>query len=94
MSIMVILSIVLNSYWMLLMIKMIIRVIKRSLAPAKPQENIEKIELVKADSLAQRENENDCAGSTQGSNAAEQIEEEQNDTEEQDQKLECLGMEI
>ena len=52
MAVMVILSIVLNSYWMLLMIKMITRVIKRALAPPKPDENIEKIELVKADSLA------------------------------------------
>ena len=44
----------LNSYWFILMVKMIVRVIKRALAPKK-EENIEKIELIKADSLADRE---------------------------------------
>ena len=76
MAIMVILSMALNSYWFILMVKMIVRVIKRALAP-KQEDNIEKIELIKADSLADREKqEQECVRSTQGSNAAEGIEEE------------------
>ncbi len=51
MAVMVILSVVLNSYWMWLMIKMIVRVIKRAMQP-KVDDGTEKIELVKADSLA------------------------------------------
>ena len=54
----------LNSYWFILMVKMIVRVIKRALAPKK-EENIEKIELIKADSLADREKqEQECVRST------------------------------
>jgi len=41
MAIMVILSMALNSYWFILMVKMIVRVIKRALAP-KQEDNIEK----------------------------------------------------
>ena len=59
---MVLLSIVLNSYWMWLMIKMIVRVISRSLTE-KNDEPIEKVELVKADALA-IDNEADCGSST------------------------------
>ena len=77
MAIMVVLSIVLNSYWFWLMLKMIIRVVKRALNPP-PEENEEKIELVKADSLA-LQNEAECAKSTEGSiheGGSEEIEEE------------------
>ena len=63
MAIMVVLSIVLNSYWFILMVKMIIRMIKKLQAPK--ENNEEKIELVKADALAE---EADCGSSTQGSN--------------------------
>ena len=53
MGVMVLLSIALNSYWMYLMIKMLIRVLKRARqAEADP---IEKVELVKADALAEDE---------------------------------------
>lgn len=48
---MVILSLVLNAYWFMLMTKMIIRVINRALAKKKDTDE-EKLELVKADSLA------------------------------------------
>lgn len=67
MAIMVILSIVLNSYWFILMVNMIIRLIKKMQAPSE-KVNEEKIELVKADSLAMGGEEADCATSTQGSN--------------------------
>jgi len=73
MAIMVILSIVLNSYWFMLMVKMIIRVLGRIGKPSIKTEPIEKIELVKADALA--ENEVDCGNSTQGSNEGEIAEE-------------------
>jgi hypothetical protein len=63
MAIMVILSIVLNSYWFILMINMIIRMIKKLQAPKDKDE--ETIELVKADALAE---DADCGSSTQGSN--------------------------
>ncbi len=78
---MVILSVVLNSYWMWLMIKMIVRVIKRAMQPKTEDEDNEKIELVKADSLAENnDNEADCgSSSTQGSNLGEIAEEAQND---------------
>lgn len=68
MSIMVILSIGLNSYWMWLMIKMIVRVLQRS-RMAQP-DPIEKVELVKADALAM-DNEADWGSSTQGSHLGE-----------------------
>ena len=56
MAIMVLLSIVLNSYWMLLMVKMIWRVIMRARAAANQNhEPIEKVELVKADALAEQQ---------------------------------------
>ena len=81
MAVMVILSVVLNSYWMWLMIKMIVRVIKRAMQP-KVEDDNEKIELVKADSLANNnDNEADCGSSTQGSNLGEIAEEAQNDNE-------------
>ena len=48
-AIMVILSIVLNSYWFWLMIKMLLRVIGR--ATTLKEDPMEKVELVKADSL-------------------------------------------
>ena len=48
--IMVLLSMALNSYWMWLMCKMILRVIKKALNPP-PEEAIEKVELIKADAL-------------------------------------------
>ena len=64
MAIMVILSIVLNSYWFILMLKMLIRTIKKLMGGNK-QEDEEKVELVKADALAE---EADCGSSTQGSN--------------------------
>ena len=79
MTIMVILSIVLNSYWFMLMCKMIIRVLSRIGRPSIRAEPIEKIELVKADVLA--ENEADCGNSTQGSNEGEIAEDAQNDPE-------------
>ena len=81
MAVMVILSVVLNSYWMWLMIKMIVRVIKRAMQPkVDDDEHNEKIELVKADSLANNnDNEADCGSSTQGSNLGEIAEEAQND---------------
>lgn len=63
MAIMVVLSIVLNSYWFILMVNMMIRMIKKLQAPK--ENNEEKIELVKADALAE---EADCGSSTQGSN--------------------------
>lgn len=63
MAIMVILSIVLNSYWFILMVNMIIRMIKKLQAPKDKDE--ENIELVKADALAE---DADCGSSTQGSN--------------------------
>ena len=66
---MVILSIVLNSYWMLLMIKMIVRVISR--ARTVQHDPIEKVELVKADALAIDAEADDCGSSTQGSNMGE-----------------------
>lgn len=69
MVIMVILSIVLNSYWMLLMIKMIVRVISR--ARTVQHDPIEKVELVKADALAIDAEADDCGSSTQGSNMGE-----------------------
>ena len=80
MAIMVLLSIALNSYWMLLMIKMIARVIMRARGTANQKhEPNEKIELVKADALAERQAEEEeydnnadgksCGSSTQGSNA-------------------------
>ena len=56
----------LNSYWMWLMCKMILRVINKALAP--PVDPIEKVELVKADALKM---EHDAAISTEGSNADE-----------------------
>ena len=65
MAIMVILSIVLNSYWFILMVNMMIRMIKKLGAPAVTDE--EKIELVKADALAMGGDEADCGSSTQGS---------------------------
>lgn len=74
MAIMVILSIMLNSYWMWLMIKMIGRVISRAMKPKDEDENLEKVELVKADALA-IDNEADCGSSTQGSNMGEIAEE-------------------
>ena len=52
MALMVLLSLVLNSYWMFLMVKMIWRVISRTLNPPPKQDPIEKVELVKADGLA------------------------------------------
>ena len=61
MAIMVLLSIVLNSYWMLLMIKMIVRVLRRAGEPK--HEPIEKVELVKSDALAE-DNNDDCGSST------------------------------
>ena len=96
MAIMVLLSIALNSYWMLLMIKMIIRVLRRASEPK--HEPIEKVELVKADALAE-DNNDDCGSSTQGSNAGEIAEENNNcdemdDPEIQDEKVENLGMEL
>lgn len=54
MAVMVLLSILLNSYWMLLMIKMMARVIRRAMV-TKSVEPIENVELIKADSLAQNE---------------------------------------
>ena len=75
MAIMVILSVVLNSYWMWLMIKMIARVIKRAIYPPTEEDPTEKIELVKADGLA-IDNEADCGSSTQGSNFADEIPDE------------------
>ena len=63
MAIMVILSIVLNSYWFMLMVNMLIRTIKK--LTASKENNEEKIELVKADALAE---DADCGSSTQGSN--------------------------
>lgn len=66
MAIMVIMSVILNSYWFLLMCKMIMRVLKRKLTAPK---NEDEVELVKADSMAivDQENFNDGT-STQGSN--------------------------
>lgn len=75
MAIMVLLSIVLNSYWMWLMIKMIFRVIQRARNGDSKAEAIEKVELVKADALAMDNEEGDCGSSTQGSNAGEIVEE-------------------
>ena len=72
MVVMVVLSVVLNGYWFMLMVKMIMRVISRSLAPQPDPE--EKVELVKADGLA-LDNEAECGSSTQGSNAGEIAEE-------------------
>ena len=63
MAIMVVLSIVLNSYWFMLMVNMMIRTIKK--LTASKENNEEKIELVKADALAE---DADCGSSTQGSN--------------------------
>ena len=60
---MVVLSIVLNSYWFMLMVNMMIRTIKK--LTATKENNEEKIELVKADALAE---DADCGSSTQGSN--------------------------
>ena len=60
---MVVLSIVLNSYWFMLMVNMMIRTIKK--LTATKVNNEEKIELVKADALAE---DADCGSSTQGSN--------------------------
>lgn len=59
---MVVLSVILNGYWFMLMVKMIMRVISRSFAP-KPADPEEKIELVKADGLA-LDNEAECGSST------------------------------
>ena len=59
MAIMVVLSIVLNSYWFVLMVKMMIRTIKKLMGPK--QEDEEKVELVKADALAE---DADCGSST------------------------------
>ena len=64
MAIMVVLSIVLNSYWFILMVNMLIRTIKKLMVGPKHTDE-EKIELVKADALAE---EADCGSSTQGSN--------------------------
>ena len=61
--IMVILSMVLNGYWFWLMCKMICRVISKALKP--PAEDIEKVELVKNDSLKLDHEQN---RSTEGSN--------------------------
>ena len=93
MAVMVILSIALNSYWLWLMIKMIIRVVKRALSP--PEEDIEKVELVKADGLA-IDNEADCGSSTQGSAAnSEQIAEEcQDDKEVHGQNIGGIGNDV
>lgn len=92
MAIMVLLSIVLNCYWMWLMLKMIYRVIGR--ARATQGTDIEKVELVKADQLA-IDNEADCGNSTQGSNQGDVIVEEgQNDPEINRIKLEGLDEEI
>ena len=63
MATMVVLSIVLNSYWFMLMVNMMIRTIKK--LTASKENNEEKIELVKADALAE---DADCGSSTQGSN--------------------------
>ena len=63
MATMVVLSIVLNSYWFMLMVNMMIRTIKK--LTATKVNNEEKIELVKADALAE---DADCGSSTQGSN--------------------------
>lgn len=49
MGLMVILSIVLNSYWFWLMCKMIIRIAKRSLTT--PKDDVEHVQLVEADQL-------------------------------------------
>ena len=65
MAIMVILSIALNSYWFMLMAKMIVRVLSR-VGNAPKADPIEKVELVKADALAEIDAE--CGSSTQGSN--------------------------
>jgi len=82
MVIMVLLSIFLNSYWMWLMIKMIWRVIQRTLAEKNSNhEPIEKVELVKADALAIDNNEAEDGSSTQGSNAGEVADEACNDPE-------------
>ena len=95
MAIMVVLSFVLNAYWFYLMVKMITRVIKRVLSPPKEDEHLETVELVKADALKERHNDEECEGnSTSGSNAPDQIEEEQRDSELSNDKCEVLGMEV
>ena len=51
MGIMVILSVILNSYWFWLMCKMILRVVLRAGKAEKQGDPTENVELVKADSL-------------------------------------------
>ena len=79
MAVMVILSMALNSYWFLLMIRTIIRVFSRASQQAAAP--IEKVELVKADHLAM-DNEVDDGTSTQGSCAGDIPEEGMNEDDE------------
>ena len=88
--IMVCLSMVLNGYWFWLMCKMICRVLSKALQ--KPADDIEKVELIKADALKEKM-EQEQQASTEGSNADElQIIEEIK--EQDDDKAETLGLDV
>ena len=93
MTVMVILSLVLNLYWFYLMINMIFRLLGR-MKQTEDEEN-ENVELVKADGLKDKEDEEVGDKSTQGSALGDKIEEEVPELSKKDkEKLEGLGVDM
>ena len=88
--VMVFLSLALNLYWFVLMVKMIIRLLERM--NQTEDEKLENVELVKADAMKEDDEVGDK--STQGSVLGDKIQEEVFEGDQPNNKLEVLGLEI